>query len=88
MESMFDTAAKAPVCSSPSADAALRGSPPNRQISAKLRVFSDWVADLFARHGLAHSRSVPVIVTRTSAETSPAVLSSSQVQLRDSSDVY
>lgn len=31
--------------------------PPNRHLSSKLRVFVDWIADLFARHDLIQRRS-------------------------------
>ena len=33
--------------------------PPNRHLSNKLRVFVDWIADLFATHDLIQRRSAP-----------------------------
>lgn len=35
--------------------------PQNRHLSAKVRVFVEWVADLFARHPYMHMGAVPVV---------------------------
>jgi LysR family transcriptional regulator, regulator for bpeEF and oprC len=46
--------------------------PPNRHLSTKVRIFVDWVADLFASHDLIQRRStLPVGLQRT-ANTVPA----------------
>jgi len=42
--------------------------PPNRHLSTKVRIFVDWVADLFASHDLIQRRStLPVGLQRTSS---------------------
>ena len=42
--------------------------PPNRHLSNKVRVFVDWVADLFARHDLIQRKStLPGRIARAEA---------------------
>ncbi len=50
--------------------------PPNRHLSTKLRVFVDWVADLFARSDLIQRRCcLPGAGTTAAAVTQEAALS-------------
>jgi len=46
--------------------------PPNRHLSTKVRIFVDWVADLFASHDLIQRRStLPNVLLRASSSPLP-----------------